>query len=104
MVKNGFLFLQKVVFENISSNPLLSDSISDYKERFGHIPTQLAADRGFHSLENIRLCLDEGIKKVAIQKKGKKRSGQKDPPFKDRLRRQRCALETKVSLAKCCFG
>lgn len=104
MVKNGFLFPQKLFFENVHDSLLLPHSISDYTERFGHLPTQLAADRGFHSPENNRLCLEQGIKKVAIQRKGKRVSNQKDPPFKDRLKRQRCALEAKVSLAKRCFG
>lgn len=104
VVKNGFLFMQKLVFENVHDSLLFPDSISDYKERFEHTPTQVAADRGFHSPQNNNLCLEEGIKKVAIQKKGKRTSGQKDPPFKDRLKRERCALEAKVSLAKRRFG
>ena len=93
------LFLEDVQFNNVADSQLLEKSIEAYKERFGKTPTQLAADRGFWSKENRQLAEDLGIKKIAIENKGKS-NYLKDKPFKERLRRLRCKIEAKISLAK----
>ena len=93
------LFLEDVQFNNVADSQLLGKSIEAYKERFGKIPTQLAADRGFWSKDNRQLAEDLGIKKIAIENKGKS-NYLKDKPFKERLRRLRCKIEAKISLAK----
>ena len=93
------LFLEDVAFNNVSDSQLLGKSIEAYKERFGKMPTQLAADRGFWSKENRQLAEDLGIKKIAIENKGKS-NYLKGQPFRERLRRLRCKIEAKISLAK----
>lgn len=103
-MKNNFLFFQGYSFNNTSDKLLLTHSIESYKTTFGHIPSELAADRGFFSRNNVIKSKEMGIAKVAIQPKGKIISREKDPPFAKRLRRRRCAIEAKISLAKRCFG
>jgi hypothetical protein len=93
------LFLEDVQFNNVADSQLLEKSILGYKERFGKTPTQLAADRGFWSKANRQLAEDMGIKKIAIENKGKS-SYLKGQPFRERLRRLRCKIEAKISLAK----
>lgn len=93
------LFLEDVQFNNVADSQLLEKSIQGYKERFGKTPTQLAADRGFWSKANRQLAEDQGIKKIAIENKGKS-SYLKGQPFRERLRRLRCKIEAKISLAK----
>ena len=93
------LFLEDVQFNNVADSQLLERSIQGYKERFGKTPTQLAADRGFWSKDNRQLAEDLGIKKIAIENKGKS-SYLKGQPFRERLRRLRCKIEAKISLAK----
>jgi len=102
-LKNDFLFLEDLRFNNVSDVHLLKPSIQGYKERFGSLPTQLATDRGFWSKENYNLAQDYGILKIAMENKGKN-SHLKDKPFRERLRRARCKIEAKISLAKRKFG
>ena len=102
-LKNNFLFLEQLSFNNISDTHLLDTSLKGYQERFGSMPTQLAADRGFWSKENHQLAEDCGIKKIAIENKGKS-SYLKGKPFRERLRRLRCSIEAKISLAKRKYG
>lgn len=101
--KNGFLFLDDLQFNNISDTHMLDTAIQSYKERFSGFPTQLAADRGFWSPENYILAQDYRISKIAIENKGKS-SYLKHKPFRERLRRLRCKIEAKISLAKRKFG
>lgn len=98
-LQGNCLFLEDVAFNNVADSQLLEKSIQCYKERFGKIPTQLAADRGFWSKGNRQLAEDLGIKKIAIENKGKS-NYLKGKPFRERLRRLRCKIEAKISLAK----
>lgn len=102
-LKNNFLFLEDIRFNNTSDSQLLDTALKGYKERFGNLPTQLSADRGFWSKENYKLAQDYRISKVAIENKGKS-SYLKGKPFRERLRRLRCSIEAKISLAKRKFG
>lgn len=97
------LFLEDVRFNNDSDTRLLDVALQRYQERFGRSPTQLAADRGFWSKQNRQLAEDYGIPKVAIENKGKS-NYLKDKPFAERLRRLRCKIEAKISLAKRKYG
>ncbi len=102
--KNGFLFLADLQFNNISDTRLLETAINRYRDTFGYLPTQLATDRGFWSKDNFKLAAEDfKIPKVAIQNKGKS-DYLKNKPFKERLRRLRCAIEAKISLAKRKYG
>jgi len=102
-LKNNFLFLEHLSFDNTSDSQLLDISLKGYQERFGYLPTQLAADRGFWSKENRQLAQNYGIKKIAIENKGKS-SYLKGKPFRERLRRLRCKIEAKISLSKRKYG
>lgn len=102
-LKNNFLFLEDLRFNNISDVQLLETSIQGYNERFGHLPSQLSADKGFWSPESLALAQDYGISKIAIENKGKS-NYLKNKPFRERLRRLRCKIEAKISLAKRKYG
>lgn len=102
-LKNDFLFLEDLRFNNVSDSQLLDRAIEGYQERFDNLPTQLATDRGFWSPGNYILAQDYGISKIAIENKGKS-SHLKGKPFRERLRRLRCSIEARISLAKRKFG
>jgi len=102
-LKNKFLFLESLNFANVSDTNLLGAAIDAYKERFGAYPSQLSADRGFWSKENYRLAEEKNISKIAIENKGKS-SYLEHKPFRERLRRLRCSIEAKISLAKRKYG
>lgn len=97
------VFLEDLRFDNVSDTQLLERSLKGYQERFGKPPTQLACDRGFWSKENRQLAEDYGITKIAIENKGKS-SYLKGRPFRERLRRLRCKIESRISLAKRKYG
>ena len=99
-----FLFFDKLCFDNTSDINLFDDAILSYKNRFGSLPSEAAADRGFYSIKNIVKAKEYGIKNVAIQKKGNITSRDKPPAFVKRLKRLCCAIESKISLAKRKFG
>jgi len=102
-LKNDFLFLEDLRFNNISDVQFLRIAIGGYQKLFDSLPTQLAADRGFWSPENQSLAQSYGIAKIAIENKGKS-SHLKDKPFRERLCRLRCKIESKISLAKRKYG
>lgn len=102
-LKNKCLFLENLSFANVSDANLLGTAIDGYKERFGAYPSQLSADRGFWSKENYRLAEEKNISKIAIENKGKS-SYFAHKPFRERLRRFRCSIEAKISLAKRKYG
>jgi len=95
--------LDNLQFNNVSDIHLLDVAIKSYQERFGHIPTQLATDKGFWSTQNQILAQDYSITKIAIEKRGKSNHF-RDRPFRKRLYRLRCSIEAKISLAKRKFG
>jgi IS5 family transposase len=103
-LKNGFLFLAGLYFENVSDTALLIPAIEENKKLLGYLPTQVSTDRGFYSAENKSYCQELGIKKIAIEKRGKHKTDSDPPPYLARLRRERCAIEAKISLAKRKFG
>jgi len=97
------LFLEHLCFNNVADSQLLDIAIKGHQERFNSLPTQLATDRGFWSPENQKLAEEYGITKIAIENKGKS-SHLKGKPFRERLRRLRCSIEAKISLAKRKYG
>ena len=58
-------------------NPKIADqncvikSLSLHNTLFDKMPTTYGTDRGMYSQENLELCMSAGIKKIAIQPKGK---------------------------------
>lgn len=70
-LKNNFLFLEDITFNNVNGTTLLLPALCSYNEQFGSFPTQLSADRGFYSQDNQEYCQRKGIKKIALEKKGK---------------------------------
>lgn len=102
-LKNDFLFLEDIQFNNTSDSQLLDTALQGYRQRFGKFPTQLSADRGFWSTQNYSLACDYGVSKIALENKGKS-NYLKGKPFRERLRRLRCSIEAKISLAKRKYG
>jgi len=100
---DDYLWLEDIQFNNVSDTQLLDCAIDGYQTRRGHIPSQLAADRGFWSKDNAKKARERGIMKVAIENKGKS-NYLKGKPFAKRLRRLRCKIEAKISLGKRNFG
>lgn len=103
-LKNKFLFLQDSSFENRSDHDWMMTSLENYHNQFGHVPTEMATDRGFYSQANVLRAKEFGVGKVGIHPKGKKPPGEFSRRTWKRLISLRSAIEAKISLAKRRFG
>lgn len=76
-------------------------------KRFGCVPTELAADKGYYSPENLTDLHQLGVKHVGIAKIGRlkpqEHRRQQSKWFK-RLQRFRCGIEAGISMLKRCFS
>lgn len=92
---------------NPPDQPMLEPGLDKHKEIFGHDPTDVAADRGFHAAGQDERLHERGIKHVSIPVKGNKdglrQRTEKSAWFK-RLQSWRAGGEGKISLLKRKYG
>jgi IS5 family transposase len=81
--------------------------VKKFKKRFGRAPSDLAADKGYYTKENIRSLRSLKVKRIAIPKIGrlsKQEKKQQHYPWFKRLQRFRCGIEAGISMLKRCFS
>jgi IS5 family transposase len=92
---------------NPPDQPMLDSALDKHKELFGHNPTDLAADRGFHLAGQDQQLHERGVKHVSIPAKGNK-DGRRERTEKSAwfrsLQGWRAAGEGKISLLKRKYG
>jgi IS5 family transposase len=92
---------------NPSDKTELLPLIEKFKKRFGRTPSDVAADKGYYSPENICRLKKMKIKRIGIAKIGRltKREKKKQHArwFKT-LQRFRCGIEAGISMLKRCFS
>jgi IS5 family transposase len=92
---------------NPPDQPMLDPALDKHKELFGHNPTDLAADRGFHLAGQDEELHERGVKHVSIPVKGTK-DGRRERTEKSAwfrsLQGWRAAGEGKISLLKRKYG
>ena len=92
---------------NPPDQPMLDPALDRHKELFGHNPTDLAADRGFHLTGQDEELHERGVKHVSIPVKGTK-NGRRERTEKSAwfrsLQGWRAAGEGKISLLKRKYG
>lgn len=71
--KNGFIVSSEVYSENKSDTKLLDPAIKNWRSKTGQIPKQVNADRGYVQRKRSTSKLVQGIKKLCIPTKGKKK-------------------------------
>ena len=96
-LRGGVLTLLKTTFDNLADCEMLRDFLPKYKG------LNLGADRGFDAPKNTKAARDAEIKNYCIEKKGKHNRKLDSAKIK-RMRKQRSAIEAKISLAKRKFG
>ena len=103
--KDGYLEMAGSYWDNVSDAHLTEPAI-DYCEKVLDFKVEgIGADRGFHGKESNRACKKHGVKRIAIQRKGKPRKSKRPKPrWEERLRRRRCGIEGRISVAKRCYG
>ena len=61
-VVDGYVFLDRLSWEAYNEGKDLIDSIEGYKERFGHYPQSVHADKIYRNRENLKFCKVRGIR------------------------------------------
>jgi len=92
---------------NPADQPMLEPGLNKHKEIFGHDPTDVAADRGFHAPGQDKRLYERGIKHVSIPVKGNKdgpRQRTERSAWFKRLQGWRAGGEGKISLLKRKYG
>jgi IS5 family transposase len=92
---------------NPPDQPMLDPALDRHKELFGHDPTEVAADRGFHAPGQDDDLHERGIQRVSIpvkgNKDGRRRRTEQSVWFRS-LQGWRAAGEGKISLLKRKYG
>lgn len=86
---------------------LLVPSVEHHRNVFGRVPGVVATDRGFFSLENIRIVETMGVRCVAVPKRGHRSPAwlarERSRPFR-RARAWRAGGEARIARLKHTFG
>lgn len=69
--RGGYVLVFAPENPKIADQHCVVESLSLHNTVFDQMPKSYATDRGMYSTENLELCLSAGIKKIAIQPKGK---------------------------------
>jgi IS5 family transposase len=104
---SGVILDHELQHGNPSDKTQLLPLVKKFKKRFGRAPSELAADKGYYSQENIQRLQSLKVKRIAIAKIGRlsqqEKRKQHSKWFK-RLQRFRCGIEAGISMLKRCFS
>jgi IS5 family transposase len=104
--QSGLLLVYKIQHGNPSDKTKLIPLVEDMAKQLGHIPAEVATDKGYYSQENLTKLRELGVRHVGIAKVGRltprERRRQHARWFK-LLQRFRCGIEAAISMLKRCF-
>jgi hypothetical protein len=69
--RGGYVLVFAPANPKIGDQNCVIESLSLHKAVFDEMPRTYGTDRGMYSTQNLELCMSAGIKKIAIQPKGK---------------------------------
>jgi transposase, IS5 family len=69
--RGGYVLVGAPENPKIADQHCVIESLSLHNTVFDEMPSSYGTDRGMYSTDNLELCLSAGIKKIAIQPKGK---------------------------------
>lgn len=72
--RGGYVLLTAPENPKVSDQQCVLESLSLHQEVFDDVPRSYATDRGMWGQPNLELCLNAGIKQIAIQPRGKARA------------------------------
>jgi hypothetical protein len=61
-VVDGYVFLERVSWDNYHEANDLIDTIERYKQRFGYYPVSVHVDKTYRNRENLKFCKSHGIR------------------------------------------
>jgi IS5 family transposase len=59
---DGFVFVDRISWDNFNESTDLRDQIEAYKNRFGHFPESVHADKIYRNRDNLRYCKKHNIR------------------------------------------
>ena len=98
----GLITQYRVLDGNPCDEKHVEPSLQDHKETFGRAPELYGSDRAFYSQENVKACVEAGVKIVCIPQRGGKKTADREayestPAFKKR-QRFRAGIEGRISV------
>jgi len=98
----GLITQYRVLDGNPCDEKHVEPSLQDHKETFGRAPELYGSDRGFYSQENVKACVEAGVKIVCIPQRGGKKTADREayestPAFKNG-QRFRAGIEGRISV------
>jgi len=106
-VVDGFVFVDRISWENFNESTELKDQIKAYKNRFGHFPESVHADKIYRNRDNLRYCKKHKIRlsgpRLGRPPKQTEANREKIKALKDQARQDeidRIAIEGKFGQAK----
>ena len=104
----GLITQYRVLDGNPCDEKHVEPSLQDHKETFGRAPELYGSDRGFYSQENVKACVEAGVKIVCIPQRGGKKTADREayestPAFKNG-QRFRAGIEGRISVLFCGRG
>lgn len=103
-IVDGFGRIEKISFEAYNESEVLADVIERYKERTGHYPERVLADKIYRNRSNLSYCKERGIKLSgpALGRPRKDATIDKKAEYRDNA--DRVEVERAFSLAKGSYG
>jgi hypothetical protein len=97
--QGGYVLVMAPENPKIADQHCVIESLSLHKTVFDDMPSSYGTDRGMYSTQNLELCLSAGVKKIAIQPKGKAQPlvSQRDHRL---LSNRRVAVEARIAHLK----
>jgi IS5 family transposase len=98
----GLITDYRVLSGNPADDQQVAPSLKHHKQMFGAAPELYSADRGFHSLENVKSCEQAGVQTVCLPQRGGQKTAERhavehSTTFK-RGQRFRAGIEGRISV------
>jgi hypothetical protein len=100
---NGYAFVDKIGWENYSEADLLEEAVENYKERHGHYPEAVLADKLYRNRKNLNYCKGLGIR-LSGPRLGRPPKDVPADPFARQDSAMRNWVESKFGEEKVCYG
>ena len=59
---DGYIFLDRVSWDNYNESGDLKSQVEKYKERYGYYPESVHVDQIYRTRENLKWCKERGIR------------------------------------------
>jgi len=103
---SGLMLDYKIQHGNPSDKTVLIPLIEDFAKQWGHMPAEVATDKGYYTSDNLLRLRDLKVRRIGIPKIGRLRPRERRRQharwFK-LLQRFRCGIEAAISMLKRCF-